>query len=106
MLSESTINEVTEMCGIDAAMEMNLTVELIKEFKNINVVRRGAYLWVSGDTKPLRNELKGLKLRWSPNNQMWYWKPPRTQGVRWNVSSGADYVNEVLVGEDIDELYY
>lgn len=35
----------------------------------------GTWMWVSGDTKPHREELKRLGLRWAPKRKMWYKKP-------------------------------
>lgn len=35
----------------------------------------GTWMWVSGNTKPHREELKRLGLRWAPKRKMWYKKP-------------------------------
>ncbi|MHC5250363.1 molecular chaperone DnaJ [Enterococcus sp. LJL90] len=37
----------------------------------------GSFLWVSGNTKPYKQDLgkEGLKMKWSPNKQAWYLSP-------------------------------
>lgn len=49
---------------IEAALNMGLDVELI-----------GLWVWVSGDTKPHKEELKAAGFKWSPkkDGQPWYY---------------------------------
>ena len=35
----------------------------------------GAWLWVTGNTKPHREVLKGAGFRWSPKKLSWYFRP-------------------------------
>jgi hypothetical protein len=35
----------------------------------------GSWLWVTGDTKPVKDFLKEAGLRFSPNKSAWYWHP-------------------------------
>jgi len=35
----------------------------------------GKWLWVKGDTRPVRGALKGAGLRWHNERQAWFWKP-------------------------------
>ena len=37
--------------------------------------RPGCCVWVKGDTKPHKEELKAFGLKFSPKKQAWYWKP-------------------------------
>jgi hypothetical protein len=46
---------------IEAALNLGLDVELC-----------GLWVWVSGDTKPRREELKSLAFQWAPDKKMWY----------------------------------
>lgn len=34
----------------------------------------GAWLWISGETKPHKDTLKDLHCFWAPNKKMWYWR--------------------------------
>lgn len=49
---------------IDALMKFDVTIEII-----------GTWIWVSGDTYPIRKELgkDGLGFKYSKNKKAWYW---------------------------------
>ena len=75
---------------LDALMSLDLNgvkVELI-----------GSWLWVSGDTKPIKDQLKALKFRWCPkkDGQPWTWHDSYT----YYPSSKGRYSKE-----DIEEKY-
>ena len=61
---------------------INIINTLIK-FPGIIVELCGAWLWISGDTKPIKEDLKACGCRWSNNKKMWYWHHPE-EGVRWH----------------------
>lgn len=44
----------------------------IKTLPGITVTLVGAWLWVSGNTKPHREALKAAGFKWSPNKLQWY----------------------------------
>jgi len=46
---------------IEAALNMGLDVELI-----------GLWIWLSGDTKPVKEQLKAAGYKWSPSKTSWY----------------------------------
>ena len=39
------------------------------------------WVWVSGDTKPIKDDLKELGFRWSPRRKEWYHKDATSLGV-------------------------
>ena len=41
--------------------------------KDCSVSLLGAWLWVEGNTKPYRHELKNLGCRYAPKKKAWYW---------------------------------
>lgn len=59
------------------------TAETPEEFKNIidvlihldglNIEICGSWLWLTGNTMPHRETLKGLKFRWSKSKKAWYY---------------------------------
>lgn len=51
---------------------INIINALIK-FPGIIVELCGSWLWISGDTRPVKDELKAAGCRWSKNKGMWYW---------------------------------
>ena len=50
-------------------------VESISNMSDVWFTIEGTWMWVSGNTKPHREELKRLGLRWAPKRKMWYKKP-------------------------------
>lgn len=50
-------------------------VEAISNMNDVYFNIEGTWMWVSGNTKPHREELKRLGLRWAPKRKMWYKKP-------------------------------
>ena len=47
---------------IEAALNLGLEAELC-----------GLWIWLSGDTRPVKEELKSLGFRWAPDKQLWYY---------------------------------
>lgn len=47
---------------IDGLMKYDLDIEII-----------GTWVWVSGDTKPVKDQLKELGFKYSGNKKSWYW---------------------------------
>ena len=43
----------------------------------ITIEKCGTWLWIGGDTYPVRKELKNIGCRWSPTKSRWYWKHPK-----------------------------
>ena len=39
------------------------------------------WCWVSGDTKPIKEDLKELGFRWSPRRKQWYHRDAESLGV-------------------------
>jgi hypothetical protein len=57
----------------------SVTVNKAKEIKfslpALDVVIVGKWIWVSGTTYPVRQQLVALGLRYSSDKSKWYWKP-------------------------------
>ena len=53
---------------------INIINELIR-FDNVLIEIIGSFIWVSGETKPYKEELKELGFRWSQNKSSWYLAP-------------------------------
>ncbi len=48
--------------------------DLIK-IKGIKVELCGSWLWISGDTYRVKNQISAAGCRWSKSKKMWYWRP-------------------------------
>jgi hypothetical protein len=42
---------------------------------NLDISLIGVWIWITGDTKPVKEELKLLGSSWHSKRKMWYWKP-------------------------------
>lgn len=51
---------------------METTLQAIRGLPGITVERCGAWLWISGDTFPIRKELKAAGCFFSHRKGMWY----------------------------------
>lgn len=62
-------NEATE----DALME-KIGALLALNMEGVDVALVGIWIWVDGDTRQYRKELKELKLRWHSGRKKWYFQ--------------------------------
>lgn len=53
---------------------INVINELIN-FENITIEIVGNWIWVSGETKPIKDTLKSLKFFWNRQRELWQRKP-------------------------------
>ncbi|MCL2592149.1 MAG: molecular chaperone DnaJ [Defluviitaleaceae bacterium] len=53
---------------------INIINELIR-FDKILIEIIGSFIWVSGETKPYKEQLKALGFKWSSNKLSWYLAP-------------------------------
>jgi hypothetical protein len=49
-------------------------MEIIDQLRGFDVTIKivGTWIWVEGDTEPIKNKLKELKMRWAPKKKKWY----------------------------------
>lgn len=52
---------------------MAVVVELIRMGLEIEVC--GVWLWIHGDTKAVKEQLKACGCCWAPGKKLWYWRP-------------------------------
>lgn len=71
-----------------------LAITTLKSVENINLKMIGSWLWVTGDTKPVKDTLKEVGCRYAPNKQAWYIAP-----------SGAKRSKKHYTLEQIEEMY-
>lgn len=50
--------------ALNAIMGLGLTIEIC-----------GAWIWIGGDTKAHKDELKAANFKWSPKKSLWYFRP-------------------------------
>ena len=65
-------NEAVEQAVVDKLAEL-----LGLNLPNIRVMLVGTWIWVDGDTKPVKESLKSHSLRWHHQREKWYWHAGR-----------------------------
>lgn len=86
-----SISEIDELFAKDLqAME---ALQLVIGIEGVTVELCGRWVWVSGDTKVVREKLKIAKFRYAPKKKAWYWRPPDEKS-RWN-KKGAFSMNQI-----------
>ncbi len=68
-----TANKDKYNSGIDRAMR-----KVIDNIINLNIVIEicGSWIWISGNTFPVKDALKANGFRWAPKKKMWQWHSP------------------------------
>ncbi len=56
----------------ETAAEFMDIIENLIHMDGIGIEAIGSWLWVTGDTRPHKDELKALAFKWSSNKQAWY----------------------------------
>lgn len=54
-------------------IELEKIISLILHFENINIELIGSWIWVSGETKDIKEKLKELNFKWANKKKMWYY---------------------------------
>lgn len=73
----------------------------ILHIDGIEIELCGAWLWISGDTREHRAELKGAGCRWAPKKQMWYWRPEGKRSFNPTGIKDMSYIRNVYGSEKI-----
>lgn len=76
----------------DAELEADIADALwgAKNWANVSIERIGNWLWLIGDTRPIKDNLKNEGWRWHPKKTkertdgkgVYYWMPPEVRGRR------------------------
>ncbi|MEA3315660.1 MAG: hypothetical protein U9Q30_07400 [Campylobacterota bacterium] len=53
-------------------IELEKIISQILHYENIIIEVVGSWIWLSGDTKIIKDKLKELNFRWAKNKKMWY----------------------------------
>ena len=54
-------------------LELEKIISQILHFENINIELVGSWIWVSGDTKEIKEKLKEIGFKWASKKKMWYY---------------------------------
>ena len=54
-------------------LELEKIISRILHFENITIELIGSWIWLSGDTKAIKDILKDLNFKWASKKKMWYY---------------------------------
>jgi hypothetical protein len=54
-------------------LELEKIISQILHFENITIELIGSWIWISGDTKLIKEKLKELNFKWASKKKMWYY---------------------------------
>lgn len=54
-------------------LELEKIISQILHFENITIELIGSWIWVSGNTKEVKDKLKELNFKWASKKKMWYY---------------------------------
>lgn len=106
-LQKISSNKAEQNEGINEYRDIIL--KLLK-LSGITIEICGAWLWLSGNTKPHKDTLKLLKCMWAPKKTMWYWRPEeaachRSRGRGQDMDAiRAKYGSHILHAPDPEKL--
>ena len=75
---EKYLSEISNRASEVLQLEYYYFIEVINQiinFENITIEIIGSWIWVSGETKPIKETLKSLKFHWNKTRQLWQRKP-------------------------------
>jgi len=58
--------------------------------QNVNIFLIGTWVWIEGETKPYKEQLKALKCRWHSTRKLWYYTDTTKNKSRRRSSKGFD----------------
>jgi hypothetical protein len=59
-------------------------IDKLIRYKDIEIEVCGCWIWISGNTKPIKELIKTLGFRWAAKKKMWYLKPEWYKGFSKN----------------------
>ena len=68
----------------EAAVIAKIQQLLALRLSGVQIQLIGLWIWVTGDTKPVRAQLKEASMRWHSKRLCWYWKPYSGRRTRYN----------------------
>lgn len=63
--------------------EFRRIVDLLLHLDGLDIELCGSWLWIGGNTKQHKEELKKAGCRWSNSKKLWYWRH-QEEGCRWS----------------------
>lgn len=66
----------------DMSERIRQTIERLVKLSGIGIELCGTWIWVSGNTRAVKEELKAIGLKWSADKGKWYWVGYKSSSFR------------------------
>lgn len=75
-----------------AAAEFMQVIGVLINLPGISCELCGSWVWISGDTKSVKDQLKDAGCKFASKKSMWYWAPAGSRGRRGRGSKDMAYI--------------
>ena len=80
---------------------VNNKIELIKDLEGIKISKMGVWLWIEGDTKSNKEQLKEAGFKYASKKKMWYYNPDEFYHKKGRWSTPKNRIAELYGIEEI-----
>lgn len=74
--------------------EFRTIISALLKIPGIIVELCGSWLWITGDTRPVKDALKAAGCRWSSSKKAWYWRHPEDSSGRYRGKSSMGEIRD------------
>ncbi len=98
-----SITEIEELLAKDAAVmeKLNQIIQCV----GVEVEICGRWIWVSGDTKPIKEILKSASFKWAKNKCSWFWRAEEDKSYNRKKMS-MDEIRASHGSQKLNKTYY
>jgi curved DNA-binding protein CbpA len=90
LIKKVTKNEENSAYEASNLKEYKEVIDKIINFANITIEIVGSWIWVSGETKPIKDQLNELDFKWNRKRGLWQRKPAEEQYKKSRASKKSD----------------
>lgn len=81
-------------------------INKIVHIPNIIIEICGSWIWISGETKPVKDQLKAAGFYWAAKKLQWYWRPTEYKAPKHRKAMTMEYIRDKYGSEKIENKPY
>ena len=105
LLKNTRRNKDCETYQKETEETSNMFMDIINNiihYVDIKIEICGTWLWISGETKPYKDNFKEMNFKWSTNKSMWYYTTDTTRKTYNRNSWTIDEIRNTYGSQEID----
>lgn len=99
-----SITEIEELLKQDVEVARVLRKLLVLEDVKVEVC--GLWIWISGNTRQYKDQLKGWGCMWAPKKEMWYWRAAEHKKTGWRRNTSIDEIRAKYGSAELPRMRY